>query len=168
MLTMADECRLLVLAPFASDIKKAEAYQPFGKKRLIDIINEVAIEMRGRRRRRRYDRHEVFGGFFFGSAFPDPELQDELRDEVPTSLLDCRVYYSGEPQAAEAALSALADFVDGPGGSDKLIVFICTHGCQARRLDVLRARSDDMLHAHLSSDLRGSNFKRIGRLMDGG
>lgn len=113
---------------------------------------------------RPFDRHEVFGGFFFGSEIPDEHLQAELRTHVPTSLVDCGIYRSSESAAVAAAAKALLEFAIDAGIGGKLIVLICNDHC-SRRLDFdsALAQSDEELLGHLWSDLCGNLFKKLGR-----
>jgi len=119
------------------------------------------------RKSRRYERHAIFSGFFFGvTALDDPLIRDLRR--VPSSLVDCRMYSSEEAEAVAAAQKALSYFTeDAPAGA-KLIVLTCNHGCRIEMtVPSERAQSDEALFAHLWMDLCGGAFRRIGQVMAG-
>lgn len=162
---MSKLCRLLVLSPWARDIDRARRFTPFGKKRLQDILDEVAAEV-ALSGMADYDRHEIFGGFFYGHAAPDAALRRELLNGVPTSLVDCLLYNSGA-SAAEGSKNALFHFAFGAGKGGKRIILACNDACGVP-LDydaVARTFSDPTLAAHLWNDLTTNAFKRIGKIV---
>jgi len=162
---MAKPCRLLVLSPAARNADHARGYRPFGKKMLDEILAEVAAAV-AESGMADFDHHLIFGGFFFGQGEPDAALRSELLKRVPSSLVDCAVYRSGEGAAAEAAQRALFYFAFGAGLGGKRIILACDDAC-GKRPDYphMRATSDAALEAHLWNDLAMNAFKRIGKLM---
>jgi hypothetical protein len=158
----SNDCRLLVLSPCARSVAHAREYKPFRGKMLAEILDDAASEVA--HLERDYDRHRLFAGFFFGKDKPDPTLQKELREGVPSSLVDCAIYGGSEPAAAEAARNALFHFASESGRGGKRIILICDGKCDLHLdYDALRASSDLTLMAYLSCDLLLNTFKRLGR-----
>jgi len=158
------ECPLLVLSPQARSGDQVQRFRPFGGGTLVEILRRVAAAL-AYRKSLRYERHAIFSDFFFGTtAFDDPLIRG-LR-HVPSSLVDCQLYGSGESDAiagAEKALGYLGE--DAPAGA-KWIVVTCNDKCGIElALPSERARSDEALFAHLWVDLCGGGFKRIGQVM---
>lgn len=157
------ECRLLVLSPRVRDPRDVLKYKPFGTKRLLDIMDEVAAGV-ATRRARDYEQHAVFEGFFYGRTKLDDALKSELGDRVPSCIIDCAVYTDGaDPKETQVAKSALFHFAYGHPADGKLIVLLCNHNCTVPiEFDTYPAVSDDALRAHLWGDLCGNKFKKIG------
>ena len=134
---------------------------------LAEILDEAASDVAGKARD--YDRHRLFAGFFFGKEKPGSKLQQELREGVSSSLVDCAVYRSSELAAAEAAKDALLDFIINVDRGGKRIILICddTCGVSLDKYDALRASTDLTLTAYLSCDLLLNAHKRIGKGMGG-
>lgn len=155
------ECRLLVLSPRARSRDLVREYKPFGRKKLFDLMKEAAEDV-AQLDMRDYDRHAVFEGFFFGKMMIDDRLRKELRDGVPSSLIDCELYRHVETAAVDSAKKALRHFKGDFGPRGKAIFLVCTDHCGVvLEFDADRAFEDGALRAHLAGELRSSLFREI-------
>jgi hypothetical protein len=158
------ECPLLVLSPHARSPDQVQRFKPFGGSTLVDIIRQVATAL-SYRKSLRYERHAIFSRFFFGATVLDESLIPDLR-EVPSSLVDCRMYNSEETNALETARKALAAVTEAAPVGGKLVVFTCNHGWHIEiSVTSELARSDEALFAHLWMDLCGGAFRKIGEVL---
>lgn len=156
-------CRTLIVSARVRNEHHFESYKPFNRESLTTLFTKAATNVARAQRARSFDRHAVYPYFFFGAHTLDEQRKNDLR-LLPSSVVDCDIYRSGEITALEIAKRAVFEF--GYAGSSKTIVFVSGDGCsQSLEYNHFPAANDAELYAFLFADLSNNTFAAIGSIL---
>lgn len=159
-------CRTLIVSARARSEAHLESYKPFNGALLVDLFAKAARKVAPAQREPSFELHAPYPYFFFGHSTLTDQQKRDLR-LLPSSIVDCDIYRSGETDALKIATSAIAEFDYHHQG--KTLLFVCDDACTEMMIsDHFPATNDAELYAFLFSDLSNNAFTEIGKaLLDG-